>query len=255
MKSLYAVAVVFSLAASTTCGSTEVTKIDTPRGQSIEVLTDLPKGVGPFPALLLAPGQGYHARLPLMEKLAQSLIEEGVAVVRFDWAYFSKDPKAGKPSEKLASEVEDFRAVLKTVKSNKALDPTQLVLGGKSLGTLVAWRVFRDDASARAALLLTPVCVSQVDEKPTATVFENYEGLKTSNRPILLLSGESDPICPSKFLYSAAAQIQDQARVVVTGGDHSFRTKEGANPAQQSVANLDLATKIATDFVVSKLRR
>ena len=237
------------------CSAQVVQKIDTPRGQSVEMLLDFPSGAEPFPVLLLAPGQGYHARLPVLENLAQSLKAQGVAVVRFNWAYFSKDPKSGEPSEGFTKEVEDFRAVLKALRQVKSLDLGRLALGGKSLGTLVAWQVFRDEPTAVASVLLTPVCISQSEDKATEAMFENYVGLRDNTRPLLLLSGDADSICPSKFLYNAASRIADRTRVVVIGGDHSFRAKDGDDAKQQSEVNLDLAVRITTDFVVSKLRK
>ena len=236
------------------CSATLTQKIETLRGQPVEMLLDIPLGVGPFPVLLLAPGQGYHARLPMLENLSQSLKAQGVAVVRFDWAYFSKDPKSGKPSDGLKTELEDFRGVLKSLKQFKSLDLGRLALGGKSLGTLVAWQVFRDEPTAVASVLLTPVCISQNDDKATEATFENYVGLKENSRPLLLLAGEVDPICPSPFLYNAASRIVGGTRAVVIGGDHSFRVKDIADAKQQSELNLDLAVRIATDFVVAKLR-
>ena len=31
------------------------------------ILVDMPRGTGPHPAVVLAPGVGYHLRMPLME--------------------------------------------------------------------------------------------------------------------------------------------------------------------------------------------
>lgn len=249
--SLFVLTVLFS---TYSCSAEVVQKISTPRGQPVEMLLDIPSGAGPFPVLLLAPGQGYHARLPLLENVAQSLKGKGVAVVRFDWAYFSKDPKSGEPSDGLVKEVEDFRAVLNALKQVKSLDLGRLALGGKSLGTLVSWQVFRDEPSAIASVLLTPVCISRNDDKATEATFENYVGLQKNGRALLMVAGELDSICPSRFLYSAASRIPGHTRAAVIGGDHSFRVTDGDDAKHQSEVNLELAVRITTDFVVSTLR-
>ena len=49
-------------------------------------LAGMPPGPGPFPALVLAPGQRYHMRLPIAEQLASQLVPRGIAVFRFDWS-------------------------------------------------------------------------------------------------------------------------------------------------------------------------
>ena len=226
----------------------------TPRGALVEMLVDIPDGPGPHAVLVLAPGQGYHARLPLMERLSKDLVARGVAVVRFNWAYFVKDPKAGNPTDDLSSEIEDMQAVLAATKKLPRIDAKRIAVGGKSLGSLVSWRVFRDDASLRAGALLTPVCVDYAAEGKRDATLENYPNLSANTRPLLLLSGDEDPLCPSRFLYKAAATIVAGTRVVVPGGNHNFATKVGADPKLESDANLDMAIRATTDFVMAKLR-
>jgi len=38
-------------------------RISTPGGVQLEALLDRPEGPGKFPAIVVAPGQGYHMRL------------------------------------------------------------------------------------------------------------------------------------------------------------------------------------------------
>jgi predicted alpha/beta-hydrolase family hydrolase len=228
--------------------------LTTPRGALVEMLVDLPDGTGPHAVLVLAPGQGYHARLPLMERLSKDLVARGVAVVRFNWAYFVKDPKVGKPADNLSSEIEDMQTVLAATKKLARIDGKRIAVGGKSLGSLVSWRVFRDDASLRAAALLTPVCTDYMADGQRDATLENYPNLSANTRPLLLLSGDEDPLCPNRFLYTATATIAAGARVVVAGGDHGFATKNGADPKLESNANLDAAIRITTEYVTAKLR-
>lgn len=233
--------------------ATEIT-LTTARGASVEMLVDIPEGLGPHAVLVLAPGQGYHARLPLMERLSKDLVARGVAVVRFNWAYFVKDPKAGNPSDNLSSEIEDMQAVLTATKKLARIDSKKIAVGGKSLGSLVSWRIFRDDASLRAGALLTPVCTDYMADGKRDATLENYLNLSANTRPLLLVSGDEDPLCPSRFLYAASATIVSGARVMVPGGDHGFATKAGAHPKLESDSNLDTAIRVTTEFVSAKLR-
>lgn len=226
----------------------------TPRGELVGVLVDIPEGPGPHAVFVLAPGQGYHARLPLMERLSKDLVARGVAVVRFNWAYFVKDPKTGKPSDNLSSEIEDMQTVLAASKKLARIDARRIAVGGKSLGSLVSWRLLRDDVSLRAGALLTPVCTEYITNDTNDAVLENYPNLSANTRPLLLVSGDEDPLCPNRYLYTAAAKIGAGARVIVAGGDHSFAKKTGAAPQLESDANLDIAIRATVEFLTAKLR-
>jgi dienelactone hydrolase len=229
--------------------------LKTLRGADVEIIIDYPEDVGPRPAVILAPGQGYHARLPLMEKLAKDLATRGIVVIRFNWAYFTKYAKSGKPSGDLSQEVEDMQTVVSAAKTMPRIDAKRIAVAGKSLGSLVGWRVFRDDPALLAGVLLTPVCVDMTKEEPRDAVLENYLNLKSNSRPLFLLAGEIDSLCPSRYLYNAAAQLTSNVRVSVIGGAHSFETKDGPSAKKESEANLDLAVRLSSDFVVAKLLR
>lgn len=41
------------------------------------------------PAVIIAPGQGYHQGLPIIEGLAGMLARNGMIAVSFDWYFFS----------------------------------------------------------------------------------------------------------------------------------------------------------------------
>ncbi|MCV2350445.1 alpha/beta hydrolase family protein [Paucibacter sp. Y2R2-4] len=62
----------------------QATVVQRTDGTQISALMDLPAGAAKVPALVLAPGQGYHMSLPAMEATARALSERGVAVFRFN---------------------------------------------------------------------------------------------------------------------------------------------------------------------------
>lgn len=91
----------------------------------LQFIADFPPGSGPFPTMILAPGQGYHMRLPAMTRTAKALVDQGMAVYRFDWSYFTAEPK-GNPSADLSSELRDMQEVIATARRDERVDPDRV---------------------------------------------------------------------------------------------------------------------------------
>lgn len=193
--------------------------------RQLAVIATFPSGEGKFPAIILAPGQGYHMSLPVMEEAARSLISQGIAVIRFNWGYFTAEPR-GKPSDDLSKELTDFQAVLAAARRHPRVAGDNIAVGGKSLGSLVAWRALSADPKLRGAVLLTPVCsrVPNGESRPRPEAHENYPGFAAEERPTLWISGDRDPLCSAQVLYSFAG-ASAKARIAIVGGDHSFENR------------------------------
>lgn len=222
----------------------------------LELIAEFPAGTGPFPALVLAPGQGYHMAMPAMEQMAKQLLAHGVAVFRFNWTYFTKDPKAGQPSADLSFELKDLHAVVNIARAEPRVAKDKLSIGGKSLGSVVAWKALTLDRSLRSGLFLTPVCsrLPAGQTQPTDFSDENYPGITTEQRPLLFIVGDQDPLCAQHVLYAFAARAASKARVVVVGGDHSFGNKALTGPAFDAARdrNIRLLSLAGASFVVEK---
>jgi dienelactone hydrolase len=232
--------------------------VTTPRGDVLQVIADFPAGSGPFPAVILAPGQGYHMALPAMSETARTLVESRIAVFRFNWFYFSKDEKNGAPSTNLTAEVEDMTAVLNHVRRDARVAKDKIVVGGKSLGTLVAWQLLQQNKDIKAGFFLTPVCERAVNastkgESPAA---ENYPALNAETRPLAFIAGEIDPVCKAKSLYRFVADASNNVRVAVIGGNHGFSNPlvTGSEGNAITNQNIKMAALLVNDFVVEKLR-
>lgn len=119
------------------------------RGARVEVIEDLPSGVGPFATLILAPGAGYDMRQPLLNRLAHALITRNIAVIRFNWTYFTADPAHGQASADLTAEVKNMQAVVSLARSEARLDSNRMVVAGKSLGSVVSFAVLEADPGFR----------------------------------------------------------------------------------------------------------
>lgn len=223
-----------------------------PDGVRLHAIVDLPHGEGRHPAMVLAPGQGYHMTLPALEATAKALTSQGIAVFRFNWAYFSSDPR-GQPSPDLSKELRDLQAVLETARVHPRVSAQHLSVGGKSLGSVVAWRALAANKDLRSGLFLTPICsrLAKGETVPRSEAMVNYPGFDAEQRPTLWVSGDRDPLCSPTALYGFAATGAKAARVAVVGGDHSYEDKQLPQAAAEAARhrNLSAVSAVAAAFV------
>ena len=242
---------------SITCFA-ERMKLTTPRGAMLDVIADFPAGNGPFPAIVFAPGQGYHMGLPLMETTAKEFVARGFAVYRFNWAYFSNAAKKGEPSPGYAAEVEDMNAVLAKARDDARVAKDKVVVAGKSLGSIVAWQVLAKNRDVKGGIFLTPVCsrISESASVPTSVASENYPGITKEKRPLAFVAGELDPLCAAPILYRFVAEAGGAARVLIVGGDHGFANPKitGSMGDEIMKSNVKLVALLSADFVAELMR-
>ncbi len=222
----------------------EPIRISTPRGAPIAIIAEKPAGPGPFPTVVLASGSGYHMRQPVLAETASALLAQGIAVYRFDWAYrVAGGEFAAQPKDRVA-EIEDLNTVLALARNDPDVDRARIAVAGKSLGSIIAWRVLRNDPELRGALLLTPVCSRPQDPKAASA---NYPAVADEKRPFLWLLGDADPACPTATLYRFVAASGSPSGIAVIGGDHGFEAP------RHGERNIALASRIAADFATRLL--
>lgn len=225
--------------------------LTTPRGAVIDVIEEFPEGLGPFSTVVLAPGQGYHMQMPTLELLAKKLLSEGIAVYRFNWAYYTSTPR-GDLSDGFALEIEDMQTVITKAKSDSRVDQKRLWAAGKSLGSSVAWHVLAEDSSLRGGVLLTPVCSQVLSGTQTPSPLHEYyyPNITEETRPMVFGLGDSDPLCSVPILYNLIADLKGQSRIIVVGGNHSFESLplEGNEALEKNFAVLN-------DFVALAIRQ
>jgi predicted alpha/beta-hydrolase family hydrolase len=228
--------------------------VTTARGEKVEVLADFPAGPGPFPTLVLAPGQAYPMTRPILEQTARQLVSQGIAVYRFNWARSATGPGGGAPSRGLVDELQDMHAVLAATKAEPRVDRDRLFVGGKSLGSMVAWRALAGDKSLKAGLFLTAVCSRRQTGQTTPTYLADkiYPGVASETRPLLFISGDQDPLCAPRALYRFAENSGGPARVAIVGGDHSYGNPALAGEAAERARKRNIAAvaQLAADFFV-----
>lgn len=111
----------------------------TNNGQKIFGVLHLPKGVENPPCVMICHGLGGHktGRFRVYVDLAEALIEEGIAVFRFDFRG-SGDSEGNFGEMTLNGEVSDALAALNYLKTEKRIDSNKIAVFGRSLGGAVA---------------------------------------------------------------------------------------------------------------------
>ena len=154
------------------------------------------------PVLLWCHGNAGNIshRLPNISELYQ----RGISVMIFDYRGYGKS--SGTPSEN--GLYQDALAAYEFLVTQKAINPKQLVLFGRSLGTSVAGEVARQ--SSAAGLILEgafPSIQSMADHHyfgfPASWLVDSTFNLERKltqiSLPILVIHGERDTIVPQKF--------------------------------------------------------
>lgn len=246
------------------CGGMSLTclaeplKLKTPRGAMLDVIAELPAGDGPFPVVVLAPGQGYHMGLPAMEQTAKELLAQRIAVYRFNWAYFSNDTKSSQPSKNFVAEMEDMTTVLSKARSDPRVAKDKVAVAGKSLGSIVAWQVLAKNKDIKGGLFLTPVCseTHSGSAVSSSVAAANYPDIGNEKRPLAFIAGEADPLCTAPVLYQYAAQAGGATRVSIVGGNHGFAHPKltGALGDEALKNNVKIVSLLSADFVAELMR-
>ncbi len=189
----------------------------------------LPAGETPGPGLVIAPGSSYPKEGAIIESLARQAVPAGWAVLRFDWSYTTYGGGASSSRKREAAELE---AALAFLGSQPACDPNRLVVAGKSLGSAVAYKVFTNHPELTAAILLTPVF------RTAEGAGKTYAGLAQERRPVLLVTGERDPLNKPPVMAAHLATAGEHIVTEVVAGDHGLCLSRRKDPDSQA-ANRD----------------
>lgn len=208
--------------------------VATTRGVKLKATLHVPKS-GNGTAVVIAPGGGYHKDLPLITTCADHLQKAGFVVLRFNWGYFTAQKR---PSAGLANEQADLDAAIAFLKARK--DVKRILVAGKSLGSFVTvLRVAkRSDDVSGVALLTFPLHPPGQPDKPQREANE----LKKIKLPTLIVSGNADPLCSLKSLYTFVTTLPAPPEIVITPGNHGLEEKN----KKKSKENIDLAARALT---------
>jgi hypothetical protein len=215
------------------CSVPERFALETPRGPAAGVL-DEPEGARAV--VVLGHGAGSGMESPFMAGIARGLVEQGLAVARFDFPYMHAGRKAPDPAPAL---VETWRLARAAVGERTGLP---LVAGGKSLGGRIASMAVAEGMPAAALVFLGyPLHPPGRPEKL------RREHLGRIGVPMLFLQGSRDAFAQPELLAETIASLGDRATLVeVEGGDHSFRVPGGPRDGAQIGAGL---APVVAEFV------
>jgi len=200
------------------CGSEEERlKISTPRGVELETILDRPAGSAKFPAIVIAPGQGYHMQLSLFERLARESVQNGFVCLRFDWDFYTKGEE---PSFGFTKEKEELRGAIDYLKGLDFVDQDRIFVCCKSIGALVGIDVARQDQSLKGLVILT---FALHPPRAPYTVWPEAQKIREVKIPVFIVSGRSDPICRAEVLDSLINTLPEKPAVVYVAGDHSLK--------------------------------
>ncbi|MFA5955520.1 alpha/beta family hydrolase [Hyphomicrobium sp.] len=169
--------------------------------------------------LILAHGAGTGISSPFLEAMADLLVERGIALTLFEFAYMAsrRDGGAKRPPPRAEALVGEYRAMIAAA---SAKHPHQtLVIGGKSLGGRVA-SLLADELYAQSEIAGL-VCLGYPFHAPGTPDKLRVEHLKDLHCPTLIVQGERDP-------FGSRAEIENIelshhiAFAWMNDGDHDF---------------------------------
>lgn len=155
-------------------------------GEAPQIVADRPVGEA-LAGLILAHGAGAPMDSPFMQEITAQLVERGIAVFRFEFAYMAERRLTGRkrPPNPQAQLLEQWREVYERVRQQAA---GRLAIGGKSMGGRMA-SLLADELQADALVCLGyPFYAAGKPEKPRVA---HLAGLRT---PTLIVQGERDAL-------------------------------------------------------------
>ena len=190
-------------------------EIDTPGG-AVSCILDGPDNAEAL--LILAPGAGAGMRHEFMELFAAGLSDTR-RVARFDFLYAEQGRRA--PDKQPVLET-TYRAVIEQLRDR--LDPTTVVIGGKSMGGRIASHVVAAGEQVDGLVFLGyPL------HPPGKPERIRDAHLYDITSPMLFVEGTRDPFCPLPTLERVRAKLNAPTEVfVVEDGDHSLKVRRSS---------------------------
>jgi predicted alpha/beta-hydrolase family hydrolase len=160
-----------------------------------------------------AHGAGGHMGDRAVAAMANALRERGIGVVRFNFFYRARG--SGRPDQ-MPRLVECLAAVADKVRAELA--PSQLILGGRSMGGRAASVAVSEGMPCEGLLLLAyPL------HPPGQTTKLRVAHLGAIRQPVLCLNGTRDAFCERPLMEQTLSSLGANWRMHwLDGADHSF---------------------------------
>jgi len=166
-----------------------------------------PKG-----GLVISHGRSNDLRNPLVRRVAEAVVSEGIWGLRFNFRYVDAN---GQASRDLSREEDDLHGAVRFAR--EALSSQKIFVAGKSMGARVCARASADPDVAGVIALGYPL---HPRFRPEVLNPPEWPYLM---KPALFVQGDRDPFCDLERLRSELPQLKEPADlVVVEQAGHSF---------------------------------
>jgi len=196
---------------------------------------------GTGPVVALAHGVGAPMDSPFMNRFAEGLWDEGIPVVRFEFAYMRRRRTEGArsgpdPAPRL---LEEWRTVIAGLDA-QGISRRALVIGGKSMGGRMASMV----ADGEGVLAL--VCLGYPFHPPGKPQVTRVDHLASLQTPALFVQGTRDSLGSKEDV--AGYRLPRRIRIHwCEDGDHSLKPRKASGRTEQQ--NLGEAIAATADFI------
>jgi hypothetical protein len=190
----------------------------------------------PVATFIFAHGAGAGKLHPFMEEVTELLIAQHINVVRFDFNYMAQREIDGKkrPPERMPKLIPQYKDVVEQVINHRSLNEVPLFIGGKSMGSRVAFSLLADLSSTDNSVKVQGAVAFGYPfhpmNKPDKT---RLEPIIQTKKPMLILQGERDKLGNQSELLSYKLPLNCKA-IFYTDGDHDLkpRVKSGYTQSQ-----------------------
>src|SRR5215510_5642702 len=199
-------------------------------GGTVSAVIAYPEGfaAGRVPGVILAHGAGNDMTNPLLVAVHEGLARHGYLSVKFNFPYTEQGRHAPNPAPVLEA---CYRSVIAAIRADKELRPSQLVIGGKSLGGRIASQLAAQGVTVEGVLLLGyPLHPPGKPEKLRT------EHLPRITVPMLFFACTRDPLCTLELLRQTLKRLVVPVKLqVIAEGDHSFAVPKRTGRTQEDI--------------------
>jgi uncharacterized protein len=193
---------------------TQPFKLTVPTGGEVSAKYTAPDR--PLCNLTLAHGAGAGMDHYIMEGLAVSLAEAGVAVLRFNFPF--SEQKKRRPDSPAVAQLTIAAAIAKAHALNPRLP---LIAAGKSFGGRMTSQYLAAHPDSRVDGIIFYGFPLHPAGKPSTDRADHLRGLRV---PMLFLQGSRDTLATWELIQSVCGSLPLASLVRLEGADHSFKS-------------------------------
>lgn len=218
-------------------------KVLAKNGKQLDVTIYKPESKVKLPLLVMGPGNGYHKDLPIFTDLGKQCLENKIAFAVLNWSFYTE---GGKRSDKFKEEKAEILSVLDYFSEKEWVDQEKIALGGKSLGSVIAYQAFQETILPKTLILYTPIFASK------KYVDFLYPNIKEEKRTVNIIVGNQDiDNCPLDSLNKTLGNLPGNFQPIVVGGDHGLNIGDYKQKKFEKInlENISLANRVTVNHL------